>query len=139
MAEEEKRKMGAAGYLTVAIALGYVGFELYALQHSREQVEPQAIYARYVGARHAVQECAEPEDHSDDFERNFRVVSAQALRDLESNEATAPKDSAAALAGLRRTREAEVDALIAEQGCDGKELWRLLKFYEVRSRLTLRG
>ncbi|MEE4279120.1 MAG: hypothetical protein V2I82_11690 [Halieaceae bacterium] len=140
MSETQARRMGAAGYLTIAVAVGYVGLELYALQHSRERVEPEAIYAQFIGARRAVERCGGNEARREDFERNLRAVSARALRELvEERPAAGAEALAATLAEQRAEREAEVDALLDTQGCAGADARRLIKLYEVRSRLSLRS
>lgn len=131
--------MGAAGYITIFVVVIYLGFEVYGLQHARERMEPSAVYREYTGARRAAQLC-EPEPPSRvAFERNFTAVTELALADIAEQQPDAdPAAIKGMLAERQREREMEIDALIESAGCDSKEAWRLMKLYEIRSRLNLR-
>ena len=138
----EQGGMGPAGYVTIFIVILYLGFEVYGLERARERMEPAAVYAEYVGAHRAAALCDPEPPTRAAFERNFAAVTERARADLatRTSDGVDYTDSAvdATLRANRRARESEIDALIAADGCDGKQAWRLLKLYEIRSRLNLR-
>lgn len=137
--EIQTDRMGAAGYITIFVVIVYLGFEVYGLQHARERMEPTAVYREFVGARYVAESCEAAPPLQAAFERNFAAVTERALSDLHKQQPDADEDTInAALAALRDAREAEVDDALGDEGCTGKEAWRLLKLYEIRSRLNLR-
>lgn len=139
MDEQGKQGMGSAGVITLVVVFGYIAFELYAVRSARERMEPANVYAQFAMARHAVDRCGADSPYSADFERNFRAVTRLATRDLaERHPQQSPAQWDERLEAQRKAHDAEVDALIAEQGCTGEAVRRLLKLYEVRSRLNLR-
>ena len=139
MSEQQKGGISAVGVITIFIVVVYLGLELYGLHHARERMEPGAVYDEFAGARRAVEVCNPNPPEAGDFERNFRAVTARASGELEARQpAPTPQEVAVELAARRSAREAEVDALIEEQGCKGSDVWRLQKLYEARSRLKLR-
>jgi hypothetical protein len=137
-AAQREGRLGAAAYFTIFIVILYLGFELYALQNARERAEPTAVYRQFVGARRAAALCDDAPPVRADFERNFLAVTQRARKELQEQQPEADAGTIdASLADLRRAREAEVDALIGADGCAGQEARRLLKLYEIRSRLNL--
>jgi len=136
---EKKTGLGPAGFITIGVFLAYIGLEIFAVSRTHDRIEPEQIYRDFVGARRAVARCGIDPPERADFERNFGVVAAKAREALsETASGTTEQEVETALNALREAREAEVDALIGEEGCKGKGVWRLIKLYEVRSRLTLR-
>ena len=139
MSEHNSKSTNLAGILATIIVAGYLGFELYGLHRARERMEPVAVFTQYSGLRHAVTLCDETPADRSDFERNFDAVTRLATADLlEKNPDRSEADVAIELESKRETRESEVEDVIAQQGCDSKEAFRLLKLYEARSRLKLR-
>ncbi len=139
MSEETRGSMGVAGYITIFVVVIYLGFEVYGLHRARERMEPLAVYREFAGARRAAERCDPRPATFDDFERNFAAVTELALADLRSQDPGVDAVTVnATLQALTSEREAEVDALIDDGDCDGPDAWRLLKLYEVRSRLNLR-
>ncbi|MEM9316228.1 MAG: hypothetical protein AAGA95_16535 [Pseudomonadota bacterium] len=139
MSEEKKAGMSAVGVITICVVVAYLGLELYGLHHARERMAPQAVYAEFVGARRAIEMCNPNPPQAEDFERNFRAVTARATRELEAQEPSPTvSEITEVLAQRRASRESEVEALVADLGCKGSEVWRLQKLYEARSRLNLR-
>ena len=139
MSENNGKGTNLAGVLATVVVAGYLGFELYGLHRARERMEPVAVFTQYAGLRHAVELCGETDANRSDFERNFDAVTRLANSDLlEKNPDRSEDDVASDLESKRETRESEVEAVIAEQGCESKAAFRLLKLYEARSRLKLR-
>lgn len=131
--------MGKAGIAGIVIVLGYAAFEVYGLHASRHLMGPGHIYRQFIGASHAMSRCGEPEPgQRADFERNLTSVGRSARRGLEqAHPHKAPAAIDALLAELRRSREAEIDALLAAQGCAGKDVRMLMRLYESRAKLKL--
>jgi hypothetical protein len=137
--EQDGRGSVFAGAAAVVVVIGYLAFELYGLHRARERMEPAQVYAQFVRARHAVSVCGVDSPARADFERNFEAVTRLATSDLAEREPdVTPAQLQQMLAARRRAIEHDVDALVAEHGCKDNAVWRLLKLYEVRSRLTLR-
>lgn len=131
--------MGLTGYITILVVVVYLGFELFGLHKARDRMEPGYVFNEFVGARHAVALCADGERRNADFERNFNAVTERAIRALAESSLDSTIEQATARVSLQqKTRESEVDALVAAEGCDGEQVWRLLKLYEIRSTLNLR-
>ena len=139
MSEDTKTGSSITGFIVIAVVVVYLGLEVYGFHHARERMDPAAVYREFVGARHAVALCEPSPPAPADFERNFTAVTSLASRDLA---ATLPEATDAlidqTLSEQRLAREQEVEALVAEEGCDGPTVWRLVKLYEVRGRLKLR-
>ncbi|MEM1144896.1 MAG: hypothetical protein AAGI88_20115, partial [Pseudomonadota bacterium] len=101
------------------------------------------VYLEFVGARRAATVCDAGSPNRADvernFDRNFRAVTRLVTEDLAQRQPSlTPVELDLVIGERRQSRESEVDALIAQQGCAGKDVWRLRKLYEVRSRLKLR-
>lgn len=137
MSDNASPRMGITGVITIVVVIVYVGLELYGLHHARERMAPEQVFREFVGARHAMRRCKPEVPENRDFERNFQAVSARALKAL--HEQMPEGEGVEVLANLRRVREAEVDALIRAEGCEGKGVWKLLKVHEIRGRLNLRS
>jgi hypothetical protein len=134
----EKKPSSLAGALAIVAVVAYLGLELHGLHRARDSMEPASIFRDFVGARHAVDRCGADAEERAAFDSNFAVVESQALRDLAArNPQSSDAEHRVILEQQRRAREEEVDALIAREGCAGKDVWRLLKLHEVRSRLNL--
>ena len=139
MSQNNSKGTNLAGILATIVVAGYLGFELYGLHRARERMEPVAVFTQYAGLRHAVTLCDETPANSGDFERNFDAVTRLATADLlEKSPDRSEAELASELESKLNARENEVEAVISEQGCDSKEVFRLLKLYEARSRLKLR-
>jgi hypothetical protein len=132
--------MDKATFAALFFVLLYAGWEVHGLYSSRHLMEPLYIYDQFVGADRAVERCGGAEaGEREKFLRNLDSVTRDAGEDLAEKH---PEEDAGAiearLAELRQEREAEVDALIEAQGCDGKEVWTLLRLHKMRARLNLR-
>lgn len=131
--------MGLAGYITILIVVVYLGFELFGLHKARNRMEPGYVFNEFVGARRAVALCPDEARETADFERNFKAVTERAISALaESSPDSTIELITSQVNSQRKTRESEVAALVAAEGCDSKTVWRLLKLYEIRSTLNLR-
>jgi hypothetical protein len=129
--------MNKAGVAALVVVLGYLAPAVSSLYASRHLMEPLHICGQFVGADRAMAHCGEPEPgQRKDFARNLGAVRHNVQRDLEQNH---PEKALAAvsamLAELTQAREAEVDALIAAQGCAGKDVQMLMRLYALRARL----
>jgi len=143
VSETANNGMGFTGVVAIVVLIGYFAIEVYGFHHAREQMEPAQVYLEFAGARRAATVCdADSPDRADverNFDRNFGAVTRLVTEDLaQSQPSLTPAELDLAIGERRQSRESEVDALIAQQGCAGKEVWRLRKLYEVRSRLKLR-
>lgn len=138
MSGSDTKRSSLAGALAIVAVVAYLGLEVHGLHRARESMEPASIFREFVGARRAVERCGADADERADFDGNFAVVAAQASADLAArNPQASDAERDAMLMQQQKAREDEVDALIVAQGCDGKDVWRLLKLHEVRSRLSL--
>ena len=131
--------MKAGPILAIIILLGYVGFELYTLSRLGYRMEPLYIFERFAAVEHAMERCGEADaDLQNRFTRNRATVQSRARRELvEQNPEQSPEMIDRLMAEIIQSQEAEVDALIAELGCDDIEIFKLTRGYENRARLNL--
>jgi hypothetical protein len=117
------------------IVAAYIGFEAYALKKTAYRVEPLYLYGLFVGAGRAAERCAEPSsDQRRQFARNLDARVVRTNRALRKDEPGLSDDQAfERLAAVRDEREREVDALVAQRGCNDPGVKAWLKRYEFRS------
>jgi len=122
------------------VVSGYLGFEIYTLKRLGYRTEPLFIYDRFLESRYGAQACGDLDpERLKKFERNLAAVERRALRDLGEADAQAgEQEITAKLASRRAGVEAETAALIAREGCDSIEAFKLKKSFENRARLNLR-
>ncbi|MEL7311861.1 MAG: hypothetical protein AAFN07_10145 [Pseudomonadota bacterium] len=119
-------KPGALFFLLFLVV--YMGFEIYAVEKTRYRMQPDHIYLEHVRAAHAASMCEKDVSEWElRFLRNFEYAQQRAeSAEAEDNEAQRPRLALRVLAA-----EGEVDNLIASNGCDDIELWKLLRRYEI--------
>lgn len=126
--------MKPGAFIVIVIAIAYTGFELYAISRNGYRMQPEFIFAQHVGAARAVELCgADKLEQRARFERNFAYARQRAREALIAGDA-AGGDAEAALIALTTTARNEVDALIAEKGCDDIEAWKLMRRFDVLAR-----
>ncbi len=132
--------MKRASILWILVVVGYLGFEVDAIRRSRHLFEPLHTLDVFTSAQRASQRCGDPEDpRREPFERNLASVRRRARDDLARSHPQQPSEAVERMLAERtRAREAEVDALVAAEGCESGSVWRLLKLHEQRARLTVR-
>jgi hypothetical protein len=121
------------------IVLGYVSFELFALQKTKHRVDPIYIFDQFLAANHAVMKCGRPEDGQlEQFRRNLKSVAARAAKALHERNPEKSTEQIDRMIKLRDDeREQEVDAIIEAQGCSDPHINTLLKRFEIRARLRV--
>jgi hypothetical protein len=126
--------------IAVLVLAGYVGFEAWAVKRSGHLIEPANIFDQYIAIDQAAGRCGAPDEKQrKDFERNLAAVTRRARADLAESNATEPADLLdQRLRERADARRAGVDAVIDNQGCESKEIWKLVKLHEQRARLNLR-
>ena len=124
----------------IIVVLGYAAFEVSVVSRSQHLFEPLRIFDQYVSAGRAAERCGGADEASRlAFRRNLEVVERRAREDwAEAHPEESTETIARRIAARARDRESEVDARIADVGCDGLEVWELLKFHEQRARQRLR-
>lgn len=132
--------MDGRAILFILIVVGYVGFEVNAVRTSRHLFEPLFTFDQFASMHRATGECGDPEPgQRESFDRNFAAVATRARAELaERHPQRSSEEIAALLAERGRAREDEVDALVAAGGCADPGIWKWLKLYEQRARLTIR-
>lgn len=132
--------MKASTLFATIVVVGYIGFEIYALQRAGYRTEPAYILNEFVGAERATSRCGDPDaDVERDFTRNMGAVKRSAARDYaEKNPGASSGDVDRYIADSVRQRVSEVDASVDTAGCDAPEVRRLVMLYEKRARLNLR-
>jgi len=125
----------AGALLFLAVAVGFLGFEIYAAGRNSYRMEPEYVYSAFVKAARAVEACGAltPVDAAT-FHTNLGSARQRAMRSLQETEGLTANDSDAAASALSRTARSEVDDLVASAGCDHTEVWKLRKHYEFLSR-----
>ena len=113
----------------VLLMVGFFGMEMYAAKRNSYRMQPDYIYAQFVGAAHAVDLCAvDTSENRVRFDRNRDYARQRAAAMLAEN---AGADATAQLTALEATTRDEAAALLAEKGCDDMAAWRLLKRYDL--------
>ena len=125
--------MKPAAFVVILIAIAYTGFELYAVSRNGYRMEPAFIYSQHVGAAYAVEVCgADKSEQQARFDRNLAYATRRAREALLlGDEPLSASGADAAMAGLSDAARGEVDALVAEHGCDHIEVWRLLRRFDL--------
>lgn len=139
----------------IIVVIGYFGFEAYNLHRLGYRMEPLYIFDQFASAHVAIQHCGQADSSERRrFADNFAYVTARAEEDLterytdelstqpqELADNSAPKvpeqHAEGSITDRLALRQAEVEALLESQGCDGPDLRRLVKFHEIRARLNL--
>jgi predicted HTH transcriptional regulator len=116
----------------VLLVAGYVGFELYALQRNRYRMEPQFIFGNFVMAARAADVCGVPKRAAvDQFQRRYATARQRAIQaQAQANPKMSVADITARIGDQEETVSREIDALVGEQGCKGKAVWKLQKRFE---------
>jgi hypothetical protein len=127
------------GLLVGLFVIGYIAFEAYGVHTQRHLMEPGYIHAQYAAAEQAMARCGEAGPGArEQFEHNLAVMERRAIGELlESGDYADEAAAAAEVAARAAERRAEVDGLVANAGCEDKQLWTLVKTYEQRARLNL--
>ena len=129
-------KFKAMPAVAILVVLGYLGFELYALDRARERMDAVSIFDSFVKAGRAHAACgeADPERRAR-FEANLNKTTERALRKLaERNPGLDAAGVSRMIGERRRALEAETDALIVSQGCGGREVDLLVRQYSIWAR-----
>jgi hypothetical protein len=131
--------MDKSTFLVVLAVIGYIAFEAYGVHTQRHLMEPGYIHAQYAAADQAMARCGEAGSGArEQFGHNLAVMERRAIGALlESGDYADEAAAAAEVAARAAERRAEVDTLVAEAGCEEKQLWTLVKTYEQRARLNL--
>jgi len=132
--------MNLRAALAALFVLGYLGFEIYAIQKTGYRTEPDYIFSQFVGAKAASERCGEPSDEvSRRFSRNFAAVERGAREDFVEQQANETAASTSDYINeLIGEREREVEQMIDSQGCEAADVRRLVVLYERRANLNLR-
>jgi hypothetical protein len=122
--------------LFILIVVGYVGFELYGLHRAKERMDPVTILDKFYLADRATSRCGEPEgDDLKRFQRNLGLAESRATRALDERNPDASGDEIAEMLDARReARVQEVDAIIQARGCDDRDIYILLRQFEIWAR-----
>ena len=124
-------KLGTFGFLLFVAA--YVGFEVWAVSKSSYRLERDFIYGQHVGAAYAVSVCStDKSENGARVERNAAYAKQRARDTLLETGTEA--EVAAALAKVEADARAEVDAIVAEKGCDDIEVWKLSRRVDLLAR-----
>ncbi|MEM6810713.1 MAG: hypothetical protein AAF574_15940 [Pseudomonadota bacterium] len=124
-------KPGTFAFLLFVAA--YVGFEVWAVSKNSYRLERDFIYGQHVGAEHAVSVCGmDKSENAKRFERNVAYARERARDALL--ETVTEAEAGAALAEVESEARAEVDAVISEKGCDGIEVWKLSRRFDLLAR-----
>lgn len=119
-------KPGALFFLLFLVV--YMGFEIYAVEKTRYRMQPDHIYLEHVRAAHAAKACnKDVSEWEPKFLRNFEYAKQRA----EAAQAEIDDPLAPSLALQVLAAEGGVDNMIASNGCDDIELWKLLRRYEI--------
>ena len=117
----------------ILIVIAYVGFEVWAVSKSSYRLERDFIYGQHVGAAYAVSVCSiDKSENGARFERNVAYAKQRARDPLL--ETSSEDEVAAALAKVEADARAEVDAIVAEKGCDDIEVWKLSRRFDLLAR-----
>lgn len=122
--------------LVILVVLGYLGLEVYALYHARDRMDAVGIFDSFVKAGRAHAACgeADPERRAR-FEANLNKTTERAVRKLAERNPGLDQAGVSRMIGeRRRALEAETDALIATQGCRGREVDLLVRQYSIWAR-----
>lgn len=126
--------------LATLFVVGYVGFELFAIQKTKYRTEPDFIFNEFIGIQRASERCGDPDDDvKRRFARNLASVRRGAREDyIEQQPDRSEADADDFIDALIGEREREVDQLIDDQGCEAADVRRLVILYERRANLNLR-
>lgn len=124
-------KPGAIAFILIVIL--YAAFEVYAVHRTGYRMAPEFIYVQHVGAAHAIEACGVDKSvQMARFERNVAYAKRRARDALLADEAaSAGRGVDAAVKALADAARDEVDALIAEKGCDDIEVWKLARRFDL--------
>lgn len=130
--------MNAGSILFVAAAVGYIGFEIYAVTRNSYRTEPEYIFTTFATAARAVEACGALEPgHSERFAANYAYVQQRAANALKDGQGEPAEGAVTSVDELGRSAAREVDELLREKGCEDMEVWKLRKRYENLARLNL--
>ena len=102
-------------------------------------MEPAYIFEEFVEAKQATDRCGEAEaGQREKFLRNFGAIRRRAAANLaEADPDASPDAIEVALDERAVARRDRVDALIDANGCADKEVWAMMRRFEIRARLNL--
>lgn len=125
--------------LFILFALGYVGFELYAVSRVGYRAEPDYIFRNHAAASHAVEVCgALKSGPSEKFRANYSYVRQRAI-DAFAKAGDDESSAEAKVLEMELATQRELDALIDETSCADKAVWTHRKRYEIYTRSNLPG
>jgi hypothetical protein len=127
-------KPGVIAFILIIIL--YSGFEVYAVHRTGYRMEPEFIYTQHIRAAHAVDVCGIDKSAGQArFDRNFAYAQQRARDALLADENGEPAGGVnAAMTALAAAARDDVDALIAEKGCDDIEAWKLSRRFDLLAR-----
>jgi hypothetical protein len=125
--------MSKGTLVALLVVLAYVGFEGYAIHKLGYRMEGPYIHDHFVSAYRALNACGTAEDgQREKFLRNLASIRERASRELAEKQPEASREEVDRMLSTRATiREQEVDALVNAGGCTDKEVWKLLKRFEI--------
>lgn len=128
--------MNKGAVLALVGLIGYLGFELYAVRKNGYRMEPTYIFSQYVAAGRAVALCGAPEGaDTARFARNLDNVRRRAQMALKkTNPEFAPPEIEQELERLTATSVSAVDDVVRSDGCQGREIWKQRRRYEIYAR-----
>ena len=131
--------MNKGTILAIIVLAGYIGFEVYAINKVSYRMEGLYIFDQYVSAQRAFSVCNKPEGKKyEKFLRNLAAVRRRALKELAEEQPEVSADEIQHLAALRETEnQNKVDTIINAKGCEDKEVWTLLKRFEIYAKLNV--
>jgi hypothetical protein len=123
----------------IALVVGYIAFELYAVQKTKYRIDPVYIFDQFLSAHYAVRKCGNPENGQlQQFLRNLESVTARAANKLhERHPEKSTQEIDRMIAAQRTSREQEVEAIVKANGCSDPQITTLLKRFEIRARLRV--
>jgi Tfp pilus assembly protein PilE len=124
--------------LAILAVIGYIGFELYAVQKAGYRMEAPHIYGQLVSARHAMERCGDPDTgQAEGFRRTFATVQQRAEQHLAKAH---PEADTSAIDEMMTERAAagktEVNDQIEAKGCGSQAVWKHRKRFEIYARKT---
>ncbi|MEL7537040.1 MAG: hypothetical protein AAFM91_08305 [Pseudomonadota bacterium] len=131
--------MNFGGIAFVVIIVAFIGFEMHAASRNSYRMEPEHVFGQFASADRAVSECKTPQlDRLAKFKRNYGYARNRAYAALAAkNPEASPQEVDDMVTVAQQVVHREVDALIAEKGCEDIEVWKLLKRFENLARLNL--
>ena len=132
--------MNAGSFFFIALAVGFIGFEIFAAGRNSYRMEPEYVFAVYAKSAHAVAQCGPLESGlSEKFDASYRYVRGRAVAAVAGKSGPADRKAEAAVLEQELAVQQSVDALIRENNCESTEVWKLRKHYDNLARLNTPG